>query len=75
YQMLSSFGDHEIEPGRLVLRDDVPPWVAERLEGMGYDVELRSKTSGPITAIVFDQEHGTMWGAASDYGEDYGIAW
>ncbi len=75
YQMRSSFGAHESEPGRLVVREDVPPWVREELGRMGYDVETRRRTSGPITAIGFDREHGTMWGAASDFGEDYGIAW
>ena len=75
YQMQSSFGAHTAEPGRLVVRDDVPAWVSAKLRDMGYDVELRRRTSGPITAIVFDHEHGTMWGGASDYGEDYGIAW
>ncbi len=75
YQMQSSFGAHEAEPGRLVLRDDIPPWVLAELRKMGYRVQTRSRTSGPITAIFFDREHGTMWGAASDYGEDYGVAW
>lgn len=75
YQMRSSFGEHESEPGRLVVREDVPPWVRDELGRMGYDVETRRRTSGPITAIGFDREHGTMWGAASDFGEDYGIAW
>ncbi len=75
YQMQSSFGAHKSEPGRLALRDDVPPWVIARLREMGYDVETSARTSGPITAIVFDFEHGTMWGGASDFGEDYGIAW
>lgn len=75
YQMQSSFGDHESEPGRLVLRDDVPPWVRSELTKMGYRVETSRRTSGPITAIVVDHEHGTFWGGASDYGEDYGIAW
>ncbi len=75
YQMQSSFGAHKAEPGRLVVRDDVPPWVIARLREMGYRVERRSRTSGPITAIVFDHEHGTMWGGASNFGEDYGIAW
>jgi gamma-glutamyltranspeptidase/glutathione hydrolase len=42
---------------------------------MGYHLDFAPKTSGPITAIYFDHEHGTMWGAASDHGEDYGIAW
>jgi gamma-glutamyltranspeptidase/glutathione hydrolase len=75
YQMQSSFGAHKAEPGRLVLRDDVPVWVQAELRAMGYDVEARKRTSGPITAIYFDRENGTFWGGASDFGEDYGIAW
>jgi gamma-glutamyltranspeptidase/glutathione hydrolase len=42
---------------------------------MGYRLEFHDKTSGPITAILFDHEHQTFWGAASNHGEDYGIAW
>ena len=75
YQMLSSFGDHASRPGRLTVREDTSPWVIEALRGMGYDVETAGKTSGPITAIWFDREHGTMWGGASDYGDDYGVGW
>ncbi|MDH3786323.1 MAG: gamma-glutamyltransferase, partial [Acidobacteriota bacterium] len=75
YQMQSSFGAHKSEPGRLRLRDDVPAWVRARLATMGYSVETRPRTSGPITAIYFDRQHGSMWGGASDFGEDYGIAW
>jgi gamma-glutamyltranspeptidase/glutathione hydrolase len=75
YQMHSSFGGHETEPGRLLLRDDVPSWVSKDLQRMGYRIETASHTSGPITAIFFDQQHGTLWGGASDFGEDYGIAW
>jgi gamma-glutamyltranspeptidase / glutathione hydrolase len=75
YQMQSSFGAHTAEPGRLVVRDDVPSWIQDELTEMGYDVETDERTSGPITAIYFDREHETMWGAASDFGEDYGIAW
>jgi gamma-glutamyltranspeptidase / glutathione hydrolase len=75
YQMQSSFGDHQAEPGRIQVRADTPPWVIAELRRMGYRVETRPKTSGPITAIVFDREHGTMWGGASDFGDDYGIAW
>ena len=75
YQMQSSFGAHDSEPGRLVVRDDVPGWVRAELRDLGYRVETRPRTSGPITAIYFDRDHGTMWGAASDYGEDYGIGW
>ncbi len=75
YQMQSSFGDHASEPGRIVVRDDVPQWVQDDLTDMGYDVETDERTSGPINAIWFDREHGTLWGASSDFGEDYGIAW
>ncbi|HUP25462.1 MAG TPA: gamma-glutamyltransferase [Thermoanaerobaculia bacterium] len=75
FQMQSSFGDHRSEPGRLLARDDTPEWVVAELRKLGYRVETARKTSGPITAIWFDREHGTMWGGASDHGDDYGIAW
>ncbi len=75
YQMHSSFGAHTTEPGRLVVRADVPPWVQKELTGMGYRVETENRTSGPITAIFFDRENATLWGGASNFGEDYGIAW
>jgi gamma-glutamyltranspeptidase / glutathione hydrolase len=42
---------------------------------MGYQLEFEDRTSGPITAILVDRAHGTLWGAASNYGQDYGIGW
>jgi gamma-glutamyltranspeptidase/glutathione hydrolase len=75
WQMRSSFGDHESEPGRLTLNESVPPWVRTELGRMGYKLDYEPLTSGPINAIVFDWEHGTMWGGSSNYGEDYGIGW
>lgn len=75
YQMQSSFGAHKSEPGRLQLTDKVPEWVRLQLGKMGYKVELVNRTYSPITAIYFDAKTGTMWGGASDYGDDYGIAW
>jgi gamma-glutamyltranspeptidase/glutathione hydrolase len=75
YQMRSSFGDHECIPGRIDLHEKTPEWTREELRKMGYRIRLEPKTSGPINAIFFDREHGTMWGGSSDYGEDYGIAW
>jgi len=75
YQMFSSFGEHVSEPGRLTLRADTPPAAIEAMRAMGYRVDTEAKTSGPITAIWIDRAHGTLWGAASDYGEDTGIAW
>lgn len=75
YQVHSSFGSRETEPGRLLLHEDVPEHVREELVRMGYRVETATHTSGPLTAIYIDREHGTLWGGASDFGEDYGIAW
>ena len=42
---------------------------------MGYQLRMVERTSGPNTANGFDYKHGSMWGAASNHGEDYGIAW
>jgi gamma-glutamyltranspeptidase/glutathione hydrolase len=75
YQMQSSFGAHKAQPGRLQVGHKVPEWVRVELGGMGYSVEAVDRTYSPITAIYFDAENGTMWGGASDYGEDYGIGW
>ena len=75
YQMRSSFGAHESQPGRLLLNDAVPGWVRAELQQMGYDLTFAPRTSGPINAIFFDAATGTMWGGASNHGEDYGIAW
>jgi gamma-glutamyltranspeptidase/glutathione hydrolase len=75
FQMRSSFGNHESQPGRLQLNESVPSWVRSQLEGMGYRLEYQALTSGPINAIHFDPKTGTFWGGASNYGDDYGIAW
>jgi gamma-glutamyltranspeptidase/glutathione hydrolase len=75
YQMRSSFGAHESQPGRIQVRADMPPWVRDELRRMGYRVETLERTSGPINAILIDAETGTFWGGSSDYGEDYGIGW
>jgi gamma-glutamyltranspeptidase/glutathione hydrolase len=75
YQMRSSFGEHESEPGRITVAESLPPWVREELRKMGYKVESERLTSGPINAIYFDREHGTLWGGSSNHGEDYGIGW
>ncbi|HQR46322.1 MAG TPA: gamma-glutamyltransferase [Thermoanaerobaculia bacterium] len=74
-QMRSSFGAHESRPGYLVIHQATPPWVREELVKMGYRLDVRAKTSGPINAIFVDRAHGTLWGGSSDHGEDYGIGW
>ena len=75
YQLRNSFDDHRAQPGRILLNDETTPWVREELKRKGYAPEFRDRTSGPITAIWFDWENGAFWGGASDFGEDYGIAW
>jgi gamma-glutamyltranspeptidase / glutathione hydrolase len=75
FQMRDSFGAHESFPGRLLLTNSVPDWVRGDLTKKGYKLEFTQMNSGPITAIYVDREHGSLWGAASYHGEDYGIAW
>ena len=75
YQMQSSFGEHVATPGRLTLNEKVPQKVREILADMGYKLNYRKYTSGPINAIFIDWKHGTFWGGSSNFGEDYGIAW
>jgi gamma-glutamyltranspeptidase/glutathione hydrolase len=75
FQMRNSFQDHTSQPGRMLVASSTPPAVRAALEKMGYRLQFSERTSGPITAIWFDRRHGTMWGAASNHGEDYGIAW
>jgi len=75
YQMQSSFGEHTARPGRLTLNNSIPDSIVEILENMGYEINKIERTSGPITAIYFDWKHKTLWGGASNYGDDYGISW
>ena len=75
FQMRNSFDDHTAQPGRMLLASSTPQPIREALQRMGYTLQFAARTSGPITAIWFDRRHGTMWGAASNHGEDYGIAW
>ena len=75
FQLRGSFGDHETQPGRLLLQEATPPWVRSALRDMGYTLTFRERTSGPINAIFFDWEHGSFWGGSSNHGDDYGIAW
>jgi len=74
-QMSSSFGDHARKPGRLTLDQRTPDWVRDELRKMGYTLDFAERNSGPINAIKFNVEHGTMRGGSSNQGEDYGIGW
>jgi gamma-glutamyltranspeptidase / glutathione hydrolase len=75
YQMRSSFGEQRSEPGRILIHEQMPPWVVSELRAKGYRIGTGAITSGPINAIYFDREHNTFWGGSSHHGEDYGIAW
>lgn len=74
-QMYGSFGEHEKTPGVILLHEETPPWVVADLREMGYQPRFSPRTSGPINAVFYDWEHGSMWGGSSHHGEDYGIAW
>jgi gamma-glutamyltranspeptidase/glutathione hydrolase len=75
FQMRSTFGAHETRPGVMMMASATPEPVRAALRRMGYTLEFEERSSGPITAIWFDRLHRSMWGAASNHGEDYGIAW
>ena len=75
YQMRGSFGEHESDPGRMLVHESVPPWVQAQLRQMGYRLTFSERTSGPINAVFFDWENGSFWGGSSNHGDDYGIVW
>jgi gamma-glutamyltranspeptidase/glutathione hydrolase len=75
FQLRNSFDDHTPQNGRMLVAASTPQTLRDQLQRMGYRLQFSERTSGPITAIWFDRKHGTMWGAASNHGEDYGIAW
>jgi gamma-glutamyltranspeptidase / glutathione hydrolase len=75
FQMRNSFDDHTAQPGVMLIAQIASDTVRAHLERMGYTLRFAERTSGPITAIMLDHRNGTMWGAASNFGEDYGIAW
>jgi gamma-glutamyltranspeptidase/glutathione hydrolase len=75
YQMHSSFGDHRTERGKLQLRHDVPEWVRRELAAKGYMIEAPPQIYSPLTAIQVDESGRSFQGAASHFGDDYGIAW
>ena len=55
FQMRSSFGEHEIRPGRILLSRPTPQGVRGELTNMGYTLTFEDRTSGPINAILIDR--------------------
>lgn len=77
YQFYLSLGDQDRKPkpGVILLNNNTPAWTQNELRQMGYSLRFADRTSGPITAIYFDFKHGSFWGGASNYEDDYGIGW
>ncbi len=76
YQMQSSFGAHDAQPGRIqVATEHVTPYIRTQLREMGYAVEEVERVYNPTMGIWFNSKNDTMQGGASDQGDDYGIAW
>lgn len=75
YQMHDSFDDHAAFPGKLDVNERLPSDILKALKSMGYTIDVKKRTSGPINAIFFDWKHGTFWGGSSNYGDDYGVVW
>ncbi len=75
FQMRNSFDDHQAIPGRLEINEQTPEYVRAALRAMGYQLDAKKYTSGPINAIFFDRIHGSFWGGSSNFGDDYGVVW
>jgi gamma-glutamyltranspeptidase/glutathione hydrolase len=75
YQMRNSFRLHVAYPGKLDINEKIRKDVCKKLKAMGYKIDIKKYTSGPINAIYFDWKHGTFWGGSSNYGDDYGVVW
>lgn len=71
----SKLDDRKPRAGSLLLDRNTKKEVLDQLRSMGYTIQLGDRTSGPINAIRFDHQHGTLWGGSSNNGEDYGIGW
>jgi gamma-glutamyltranspeptidase/glutathione hydrolase len=67
--------DRKPKPGHILLNHNTPEPVRAELKRLGYVMSFEERTSGPINAIYFDWQHGSLWGGSSNHGEDYGIGW
>src|SRR5688500_6560253 len=75
FQMRASFDNHRTEPGHIQLNESTSAFIRKELRDMGYTARFVERSTGPITAVLIDSKHGTLWGAAGNHGEDYGIGW
>ena len=70
----SAIKDRKPRPGQLLLNKSISASTIQVLQNKGYQIKTEERTSGPITAILFDKRYRTLWGGSSNHGEDYGIA-
>ncbi len=75
FSMRNSFDDHGAIPGKIEINEKVSEAVRNALRALGYTLDVKRYTSGPINAIFFDARHRTFWGGSSNYGDDYGVVW
>ena len=52
YQMQSSFGAHEAQPGRIEVMPSVAPYTRAQLKKMGYSVEVVDRREDVLTVYV-----------------------
>ncbi len=71
----NKISDRKPRPGSMLMNSATPDWQRNELRKMGYTLNFSDRTSGPINAIWFDWQHGSLWGGSSNHGEDYGIGW
>jgi gamma-glutamyltranspeptidase/glutathione hydrolase len=67
--------DRKPRAGDILLGSTTPDSIRNELKKLGYKISIGNRTSGPINAIYFDTQHGSLWGGSSNNGEDYGIGW
>jgi gamma-glutamyltranspeptidase/glutathione hydrolase len=73
-----SFEPHESFPGRLDLEEPLGRATGEALAGLGHRVQwlppLSIRVAG-VCAIVWDQEHGVLWGGADPRRAARAMGW
>ncbi len=69
---------HPYVPGELNVEGRLDSDVAHKLQEMGHNIAVRDdwmSTAGSPSAIVVDQEHGTLIAGAGPHRDSYAIGW
>lgn len=74
--LVSSFDNHAMRPGVLLLDERIAPRVAEELRARGHRVEIRSRwSSGAAPVMIRVLDSGVIEAAADPYGYRAARAW